>query len=180
MRFSGSSSRSMRALALLSSLTGSLACGSKPEQGPAPAASAAAPAKPVDHLAPGELAVSKTEAYGFPVPVGMTVESRLPDRTYLYGRVSPEALANYVRQHVTVSHVEIASARTVFPRARINNGKPDRVYTLEVVPERAGTRLAIKDVTPPPPPPAGLSEAERWRAAGLTPDGKPLDLKKLE
>jgi hypothetical protein len=38
----------------------------------------------------------------------------------------------------------------------------------------------IKDVTPPPPPPPGLTDAERWRAAGLTPDGHPLDPKKLE
>jgi hypothetical protein len=32
----------------------------------------------------------------------------------------------------------------------------------------------------PPPPPPGLTDAERWRAAGLTPDGRPLDPKKLE
>jgi hypothetical protein len=38
----------------------------------------------------------------------------------------------------------------------------------------------IKDVTPPPPPPPGLSDAERWRAAGLTPDGRPLDPKQFE
>lgn len=158
-----------------------LGCRSE-RRAPAPAASnRAAPAPvPLDHLAPDELAPSKTEVYGFPVPRDMEVESRLIDRAYVSGRVSPEALANYVRQHVSVSHVEIAAARTVFPMARINAGKQDRYYTFEVLPDGPKTRLVIKDVTPPPPPPPGMSDAERWRAAGMTPDGKPLDLKKLE
>jgi hypothetical protein len=42
------------------------------------------------------------------------------------------------------------------------------------------TKLVLTDVTPPPPPPPGLSDAERWRRAGFSPDGRPLDLKRLE
>jgi hypothetical protein len=147
------------------------------------AASSAAPAPsqvPLDHLAPDELAPGKAEVYGFAVPRGMEVESRIADRAYVSGRVSPEALANYVRDQVVVSHVEIGAARTVFPMARIKAGPPDRLFTLEVLPDGQRTRLVIKDVTPPPPPPPGLTDAERWRAAGLTPDGRPLDPKKLE
>jgi hypothetical protein len=151
-------------------------------QAPAPAAStSAAPAAvPLDHLATDELAPGKAEVYGFAVPRDMEVESQLIDRAYVSGRVSPEALANYVRQRVTVSHVEIGAARTVFPMARINGGPSDRLFTLEVLPDGPKTRLVIKDTTPPPPPVPGLSDAERWRAAGLGPDGRPLDLKKLE
>ncbi len=37
----------------------------------------------------------------------------------------------------------------------------------------------IKDITPPPLEP-GLTDEERWKKAGLTPDGKPIDPKKLE
>ena len=149
---------------------------------PAPASSVALASAqvPLDHLAPDELAPGKAEVYGFAIPRDMEVESRLIDRAYVSGRVSPEALANYVRQRVSVSHVEIGAARTVFPMARINGGAMDRYYMLEVLPDGAKTRLVIKDVTPPPPPPAGLTDAERWRAAGLGPDGRPLDLKKLE
>jgi hypothetical protein len=110
------------------------------------------------------------------------LESRFADRAYLRApRISAERLANYVRQQVTVSHVEIAAARTVFPNARINGNTSGRVYVLEVAPTReGGASLVIKDATPPPPPPPGLSDAERWRAAGMSPDGRPLDLKKLE
>ncbi len=171
----------MRSLALLligcTSLT---ACSSK-SRAPAPSSSAAAsPGRPLDHLAPDELAPGKSEVYGFAVPRGMEVESRLADRAYVGGRVSPEALANYVREQVIVSHVEIGAARTVFPMARIKGGPPDRFFTLEVLPDGPRTRLVIKDVTPPPPPPPGLTDAERWRAAGYTPDGRPLDPKQLE
>lgn len=159
-----------------------LTCGcSSKRAAPAPAASLATSARaPLDHLAPDELGPGKTEVYGFPIPRGMELESRIADRAYVRGHVAPEALANYVRDHVSVSHVEIGAARTVFPMARIKNGAQDRYYTLEVLPDGAFTRLVIKDTTPPPPPPPNLSDAERWRAAGLTPDGHPLDPKKLE
>jgi hypothetical protein len=135
---------------------------------------------PLDHLAEGELAPGKLEVHGFPVPRGMEIESRLTDRVYVRGRVSPEALANYVREHVAVSHVEIGAARTVFPMAHIKNGPTDRYFTLEVFADGPSTRLVIKDTTPPPPPLPGLTDAERWRAAGLTPEGRPLDPQKLE
>lgn len=157
------------------------ACSAKPKGTQAAASAApAASTLPLDHLAEGELAPSKLEVYGFAVPRGMAIESRLIDRTYVSGRVSPEALANYVRDQVVVSHVEIGAARTVFPTARIKGGPADRVFTIEVLPDGMLTRLVIKDVTPPPPPPPGLSDADRWRAAGMSPDGRPLDIKKLE
>lgn len=146
----------------------------------APSSVATSSAVPLDHLAPDELAPSKVLVYGFVVPRDMTVESQLPDRAYVSGHVSPEALANYVRDQVTVSHVEIGAARTLFPNAHIKGGPTDRLYSLEVLPDGPRTRLVIKDVTPPPPPPPGMTDAERWRAAGLTPDGRPLDPKKLE
>lgn len=157
-------------------------CSSKRE-GPGPVASgvlASSSPPPLDHLAPDELAEGKLEVYGFPVPRGMEVESRLLDRAYVRGRVSPEALANYVREHVSVSHVEIGAARTVFPMARIKHGPADRYFTLEVFADGPSTRLVIKDTTPPPPPLPGLTDEQRWRAAGYGPDGRPLDPKKLE
>jgi hypothetical protein len=168
---------------LLLGAFGLAACKSKANSDKVAASASAPPsALPVDHLAEGELQPGKTEVFGFPVPVGVELESRFADRAYLRApRISAERLANYVRQQVTVSHVEIAAARTVFPNARINGNTSGRVYVLEVAPTReGGASLVIKDATPPPPPPPGLSDAERWRAAGMSPDGRPLDLKKLE
>jgi hypothetical protein len=171
---------SARLLLGLCSLLGSLGGCKRAQPSVTATAPSASAAPPLDHLAPDELAPGKVEVYGFPVPRGMEVESHLADRAYVSGRVSPEALANYVREQVVVSHVEIGAARTVFPMARIKAGPPDRVFTLEVLPDGPKTRLVIKDTTPPPPPPPGLTDAERWRAAGLTPDGRPLDPQKLE
>lgn len=172
----------MRARLLLGSCGLLLACACSKRTAPAPAPSAVAssPEAPVDHLAPDELAPSKVEVYGFPIPRGMEVENSFGDRTYARGHVSPEALANYVREQVSVSHVEIGAARTVFPMARIKRGRKDRVYTIEVLPDGPYTRLVLADTTPPPPPPPNLTDEERWRAAGLGPDGRPLDLKQLE
>ncbi|MEI9951102.1 MAG: hypothetical protein WDO74_19515 [Pseudomonadota bacterium] len=135
--------------------------------------------RPIDRLAPDELAAGNAEVWGFVVPREMQVEHRYQDVTHLIGPVKPDALANYVRERVLVSHVEIGAARTIFPDARIKAGAADRVYELEVIPEPGITRLLIRDITPPKIQP-GLTDAERWRQAGLTPQGRPLDPKAFE
>lgn len=136
-------------------------------------------AKPLDRLAAGELAPGKTEVWGFVAPDAMRLDRQFPAQAFLVGNVSAEALANYVRTQVEAERVEIGAARTVFPAVRIKAGKPDRVYRFEVLKEGAGSRLIIQDITPPPLEP-GLSDEERWRKAGMTPDGKPIDPKKVE
>lgn len=136
-------------------------------------------AKPMDRLAPGELPPGTTEVWGFIAPQAMRLDRQFPEQAFFVGNVSAEALANYVRTRVEAERVEIGAARTVFPAARIKAGKPDRIYRFEVLKEGMGSRLVIKDITPPPVEP-GLSDEERWRKAGLTPDGKPLDPKKAE
>jgi len=157
------------------------ACQTKSEPSPGPAGSVAkagAP-KPIDRLAPDELAAGNAEVWGFVVPREMQIEHRYKEATHLVGPVKPDALANYVRERVIVSHVEIGAARTIFPEARIKAGAADRIYELDVIPEPGMTRLVIRDTTPPKIQP-GLSDAERWRQAGLTPEGRPLDPKAFE
>jgi len=158
----------------------SAGCHKKSEVGPG-SASEAKPGlkKPIDRLAPDELAAGNAEVWGFVVPREMQVEHRYKEATHLIGPVQPDALANYVRERVVVSHVEIGAARTIFPDARIKGGAADRVYELDVIPEPGITRLVIRDTTPPKIVP-GLTDAERWRQAGLTPEGRPLDPKAFE
>jgi hypothetical protein len=133
----------------------------------------------MDRLAPGELAPGTTEVWGFVAPKEMRLDREFPSQAFLVGPVSAEALANYVRGRVDAERVEIGAARTVFPAARIKAGKPDRTYRFEVLKDGLGSRLVIRDITPPPIEP-GLSDEERWKKAGLTPEGKPLDPKKVE
>jgi hypothetical protein len=95
--------------------------------------------------------------------------------------VTPEALANYVRERVELERVEIGAASTVFPRAKITRGAPDKLYDLVVAPLNGRlTELTIRDVTPRPKSAPGTSEAERWRRAGRKPDGSPLDPSELK
>jgi hypothetical protein len=143
------------------------------------AAGEASGKKPLDRLAPGELAPGRAEAFGLVLPRDLNVEARFPDAVHATGAVSPEALANYVRVRVEVAHVEIGAARTVFPRARIKGGNAERSYRIEVVTDGPRTRLVVRDITPPPTV-QGISEAERWRRAGMTPNGELIAPKKQQ
>jgi len=155
-------------------------CHAKSDVGPAePQRTKTDVSKPIDRLAPDELAAGNAEVFGFAVPREMQVEHRYKEATHLIGPVKPDALANYVRERVVVSHVEIGAGRTIFPDARIKAGAPDRVYELDVIPEPGVTRLIIRETTPPKVQP-GLTDAERWRQAGLSPEGRPLDPKAFE
>jgi hypothetical protein len=146
----------------------------------AASASATAPQPPpVDRLAPGELAPGKADAFGLVLPRKLKVDATFPRAVHASGRVSPEALSNYIRERVLVSHVELGAARTVFPRVRIKGGAPNRTYRIEVVGSFGGSKLVVRDVTRPAAP-RGISIEERWRRAGMTPKGKPLDLDKLQ
>ena len=149
---------------------------------PAPAGSAltaASAPRPVDRLAPDELAAGTADVWGLTIPRDMRIEHRFPEIAYVVGPVKADALANYVRDRVVVSHVEIGAGRTIFPNAHIKGGSRDHVYELDVIPEPSGSRLEIQDLTPVKVIP-GLSDEERWRQAGLTPQGRPLDMKKFE
>jgi len=146
-----------------------------PSAAPSAPASAAPDPKLVDRLAPGELEPGQSQVFGFEVPRNMDVKGAFLEVAYLEGRVTPEALANYVRERVEVDRVEIGAASTVFPRARIKRGAPERMYDLVVTAGDAITQLVIRDVTPPPPNPPGMTNEERWRQAGRKPDGTPLD-----
>ena len=151
--------------------------------GTAPAGSAAAPSaapprsdRLVDRLAPGELTPGKSQVFGFEVPVNMRIQGAFLEVAYLEGPVQPEALANYVRDRVDIQRVEIGAASTIFSRARIKRGAPDRLYDIVVTPKlNQRTELDIRDVTPRPPNPPGMTDADRWRQAGRKPDGTPLD-----
>jgi len=147
----------------------------------APSASTAPDAKLVDRLAPGELEPSTSQVFGFEVPKNMDVQGAFLEVAYLVGPVTPEALANYVRDRVEVDRVEIGAASTVFSRAHIKRGAPEKLYDLVVSPGAGPlTKLEIRDVTPLPANPPGMTQADRWRQAGRKPDGTPLKMEEFK
>lgn len=150
---------------------------------PKGAASAKSARVPVDRLAPGELAPGEEALFGLILPKGMKVQGRFDTTGLAWGNLSADDVANYVRTRVQVEHVEVGAARTIFPGVAIKDGPAEHTFRIEVVRESVGTRLIVRDVTPEPPAPPpepGLSDAERWRRAGFSPNGKPLDMKALE
>ncbi len=135
-------------------------------------------AKPVDRLTPGELAEGNVNAFGIPVPRGMRLDANFADAAHIVGTARAEDVANYVRERVQVERVEIGAARTVFPQAYVKGDPSKRVFRIEVIADGPTTRLVIRDLTRPPAE-QGLSEEERWRKAGFSPTGQPLNPREL-
>jgi hypothetical protein len=172
--------RPSAALALAFGALATLACRkvTPPAPSVAPSTSEVGSAKPIDHLAPDELEPGQSQVFGFEVPRRLRVKGAFLEVAYLEGNVTPEALANYVRERVEVDRVEIGAASTRFEHAHIKRGAPERIYDIEVSPGAADmTELVIRDVTSPPPNPSFMNEADRWRQAGRKPDGTPLDIR---
>lgn len=151
----------------------------QPEQAAPPPANDAAPAPTTpDRLPPGELLEGDRRAFGFPIPRDMQIERRTERIAHARGQISIEPVANYVRQRVLSSHVEMLAKRLVFPKARLR-GNQQSLLRIEIIDEGVHTHLIIKDISGPEPPP-GLTDAERWKRAGMTPQGKLIDPQNLE
>ncbi|HEY6726926.1 MAG TPA: hypothetical protein VI197_22995 [Polyangiaceae bacterium] len=148
---------------------------------PSPSTSQSGAPKTPDRLAPGELREGNGTLFGLKLPVGMKVDAQFPQSAHASGLVSVEKLANYVRQRVTVSRVELAASGTVFPQATIRGGDPARRYQIEVSSKGRTAKLSVLWLNPPKPPPVvGISEEQRWQRAGVTPDGKLIGQQQLE
>lgn len=157
------------------------ACDEAPRQTSEAVASASQTPTTPDRLAPGELAEGKAELFGLRLPRELSVEARFPHSAYASGKISAERLSDYVSKRVVVPRVELAGSRTVFPKARIKGVDAGRRFRIEVVPLGHRSKLTVQWLNPPKPPGApGLSEAERWKRAGLTPDGRQLNPQELE
>jgi hypothetical protein len=158
-------------------LAGASGCRRRPPPEPlvstTPTLAASAPARPADHALPDEIAEGSEKAFGLPIPRQMRVVGRFDDVVFVTGDVAPELVANYVRQRVLSSHVETGPAKTVFTGVTLRS---DAAHTLrvDVISRNGDTDLTVRDETRPPAR-EGLSEAERWKALGLTPQGTPLD-----
>ncbi|HTQ41784.1 MAG TPA: hypothetical protein VMI75_03435 [Polyangiaceae bacterium] len=142
-----------------------------------PAAGATAPtaaAPPLDHLAPGELVEGTEQAFGLALPRDVHVESSDRGDVRAVGLVTLHAFVKYLRTHVQESTVDEGDQYADLHKVKLH-GKPGALYEMHLAPAGfRGTSLLVQDVTPSPMPDLP-NDAERWKAAGLTPNGKVLD-----
>ncbi len=135
------------------------------------------PPLPVDRALPGELAEGPEKAFGLTLPRVVDVRARFGDLVVGRAEVSSDRVANYVRQRVSAEKVETGPAKTVFSRA-IVRGHPGVELAIEVLAHGGSTEIQVRNLPMALGPP-GLTDEERWRAAGFKPDGSPLDPKHL-
>lgn len=163
-------------LILLAAAALAVSCKSKP---PPPKTGDAGP---TDHLAPGEAAEGREKAYGLALPQASSIRTRFDRTIGVVSPLSPDELASFVRARVKDGRVVAGVGSTRFEDVVVPSD-PQRRLTIDVRPthlvDGLRSEMTVRDVTPPPVEP-NLSEADRWKKAGLTPEGRPLDPKHLE
>ena len=126
----------------------------------------------VDSVPEGTLAEGTMDAFGLKLPRGMKLKASMPDTVFASGGLSLEQVANYVRERVEADRVETTPRKTVFRSAKLEG--TTRVLHIEVSAYGSNmVELVVRDETRRPAT-EGLSEEQRWKQVGLTPDGKVL------
>ena len=137
--------------------------------------------KPPDRLAPNEVVEGTEHAFGLPLPRVARVAARLRDSVHVTSTLTPEQLVNFVSARVKEGKTTPGSSSTVLENVIPRDDNTKRI-TIDIRPLRTPdgnkSEMVIRDTTPPPFEP-GLTEAERYKKAGLTPEGKLLDPKTL-
>lgn len=180
-RHAGAGRRHLRRLALFSGLLAvALAAPACRRDGggasPAASASAAPSARALDAVAPGELPEGKERFFGFPLPRDFTVDAAFDTFVVATGTAPPDSVLAYARKRVDSGNVELSAARMELRWAHVTGEEPWRRVLVSVEQLASGrTRLRIDNLTLHPPDPPGMTDEERWRRAGRTPDGKVID-----
>lgn len=148
------------------------ACRDKQPPAPTPAPSAAPP--PPDQLAPGELAEGTIDAFGLKLPRIMKEDTRFPDAVFASGEATHKDVVNYVRDRVLAEKVETLQTKTTFEGVTLKSSPAKKMRIEVIVMPRSVVKLVIRDETRPPAKP-GLTEEQRWKEVGMTPQGELLD-----
>lgn len=164
------------ALALALGVSACSSCKRKTDEGPKTEEA------PPDRLAPGEVVEGSERAFGLPLPRASRVAARFATSVHVTSTVTPEQLANFVRTRVKEGNVTQGTSSTKLENVVPRDDKNKRL-TIDVRPLHAGngnrSEMVIQDTTPPPFDPK-LTDEERWKKAGLTPNGQLIDPKRLE
>lgn len=146
--------------------------------GEAPGVAGSSDVTPSDHLAPGELVEGSEKAFGLALPRGVVVDTRLPGVVNASGPVGIKPLITYLRDRLEGGLIEAndTSTRLVHVKPRGQTGPLVDIY---IAPALGKTLLQVVQ-TPEAPPSTLPDEPSRWKAVGLTPEGKLLDPKRTE
>jgi hypothetical protein len=153
------------------------AAGSSGSGGP-PEVAASSGVAPTDHLAPGELVEGNEQAFGLTLPRGVVVDGRLPGVVNASGPVGIKPLIAYLRDRLEGGSVHANETSTTLEHVK-PRGQPGPLIDIYVAPTLGRTLLQVVR-TPETPPSTLPDEPSRWKAVGMTPDGKLLDPKHTE
>ena len=140
------------------------------------------PPPPTDSLAKGESVEGKDKAYALPLPRLAKITWKGENTITVTTNLPPEELVNFVRARVKDGEVVTGTSTTQL-RNVVVPSEPARKLTIEIRPAAplTGSRseMLVNDTTGKPIEP-GLSDEERWKKAGFSPEGKVLDPKQLQ
>jgi hypothetical protein len=156
--------------------TGVAACRSgRGEDGPAGTAPSAihTDSPPRDHLADGELLEGDGRAFDLQLPRGLRVEGSFVDVVFAAGPLPVHSLVQFFQPRLIGGDLREGPDAATFVHVQVAQ-KPGRKLTVHIARGPRETRLEIRDETPPPPQNLP-DEAARWRAVGLTSDGRLVD-----
>jgi hypothetical protein len=131
---------------------------------------------PVDTTLPNEIAESEFAAFGLVMPRDLRLKKRSHESLVAVGSgMDFDAVSDYFRERLEGGEVTAAPMRTLF-RGTTVKGQPDRHVRVDVLKIFRGVKVIVYNHTPSKPTyPLDVSEEERWRRVGLTPDGKVLE-----
>ena len=167
-----------RVIALLIA-TGALGACHRDQDDVTPTPTATPSVAPVDHLAPGELLEGKESAFGVVLPREMSIARQFVDVAYAEGAPNEDAVSKYFSTRLQGGKVTTAEGTATFDGVHVASA-PDVPLRIDVAVANdgplagRGTKVTIRNLTAPKQPDLP-SEEDRWKAAGLTPDGKLLD-----
>jgi hypothetical protein len=139
-------------------------------------------ARTADRLKEGEIPEGRERAFTLPLPLRSTVKVRFPETVHIVSELTHEELSNFVRARVKDGTSAIGATETRFDRvvAKSDTSKTLSIQIRQVTATgNAHSQMTVRDITAPPEPP-GLTDTDRLRNSGLSPDGKLLDRNQLQ
>ena len=126
---------------------------------------------PVDTTRPGEIAEGTEVAFGLVLPRRSRVTARFDDAVIAEGRLPFDGVQSYLRARLEPASEQEGASRIVLEAARLK-ADPARTVQVELSRTATGVEIVVRERTPRPLTEPELGEAERWRRAGLTPEGE--------